>query len=196
MTRHWFKQLLSPNQNNTSIQDHIDQKFTALTQAISDNDKSVQKNLRRLSLAQKQQSDAIESLTQESITLSAAIADRHGVVLSYSQLITQLDHLYKIAHCANDNATLSVLVERAIKALAETGELTPLVCIHEPYPEHGCEVVGSIDSSQDAAGTVHEIVQQGYCTADGDIIRGAKVIVVRAQSTHHHSSQEESGYAQ
>lgn len=164
--------------------------MAALSQTLSDSDGGIKKGLRRLSLAQKQQSDAIDTLSHESRTLKSAIADRHGVVLTYAQIIRFLDHLDKIKLTVDNSEVIGSLLTRATEDVLSLCELEAIADIHSLYPAEGCEVIGAIEQPRWQAGTVHEILQQGYRDSNGQIVRVAKVVVCRGEQQRDLSQQE------
>ncbi len=154
--------------------------ITELSQSLTDNDSGVQKGLRRLSLANKQQSDAITTLAQESISLQSTLAQRHGVILTHEKIIGLLDQLEKITLATNGTSNAAVvtpLITRATTELSSVSALEVLAEVGQIYPDQGCEVVVAIEDNQWEPGTVLEVLQQGYQTPNGDIVRVAKVVV-------------------
>jgi len=187
----WFKRLFAGKKpKETSLED-ISASMAALSQTLSDSDGGIKKGLRRLSLAQKQQSDAIETLSHESRALKSTIADRHGVVLTYTQIIHFLDHLDKIKRTVDPGEVIGPLLTRATDDLLSLCELEAIADVHSLYPAEGCEVIGAIEESRWQAGTVHEILQQGYRDSNGQIVRGAKVVVCREGQQRGLSPQQE-----
>jgi molecular chaperone GrpE (heat shock protein) len=69
-------------------------------------------------------------------------------------------------------------------------ELEAIADIHSLYPAEGCEVIGAIEQPRWQAGTVHEILQQGYRDSNGQIVRVAKVVVCRGEQQRDLSQQE------
>ena len=195
----WFKQWLGRGKVKKISLADVAASVTALSRTIASSDSGVQKGLRRLSLAQKQQNDAIATLTYEFTSLKCAIANRHGVVLTYEQIMRLLDHLAKINHASsnlagnttNNRDVIAPLVARATEDLLFLCELEAVAEVCHPYPSHGCEVVGAVEEPRWQPGTVHEILQQGYQTPDGDIVRAAKVIVCREADTEQDITQQD-----
>ena len=190
MIINWLRQCFrgrKTQEEDTLLKD-IAFSLSALQQTVEEVNSGVQKGLRRLSLAQKQQTEQIENLAQESRSLAFNIVDRHGKSLTYSQALAILDHLHKIGNAAdsadNDNAIIKTLQVEAATDLLSLFELKEIARIRQPYPDQGCEVVGAVDDCLGAEGTVHQILQQGYQTVDGQILRVAKVIVYRGLRQH------------
>jgi hypothetical protein len=186
----WFKRAFAGKKAQKISLEEISASMAALSQTLSDSDGGIKKGLRRLSLAQKQQSDAIDTLSHESRTLKSAIADRHGVVLTYTQIIRFLDHLDKIKRTVDNGEVIGSLLTRATEDVLSLCELEAIADIHSLYPAEGCEVIGAIEQPRWQAGTVHEILQQGYRDSNGQIVRVAKVVVCRGEQQRDLSQQE------
>jgi hypothetical protein len=186
----WFKRLFAGKKPKEISLEDISASMAALSQTLSDSDGGIKKGLRRLSLAQKQQSDAIDTLSHESRTLKSAIADRHGVVLTYTQIIRFLDHLDKIKRTVDNREVIGSLLTRATEDVLSLCELEAIADVHSLYPAEGCEVIGAIEQPRWQAGTVHEILQQGYRDSNGQIVRVAKVVVCRGEQQRDLSQQE------
>jgi molecular chaperone GrpE (heat shock protein) len=187
----WFKRVFAGKKAGKNSLEDISASMAALSQTLSNSDGGIKKGLRRLSLAQKQQSDAIDTLSRESRTLKSTIADRHGVVLTYTQIIRLLDHLDKIQRTVDPGEVIGSLLARVTEDILSLCELAAIAEVHSPYPAEGCEVIGAIEEPRWQAGTVHEILQQGYRDSGGQIVRGAKVIVCREDQQQGLSQQEE-----
>ncbi len=187
----WFKRVFAGKKAERISLEDISASMAALSQTLSDSDGGIKKGLRRLSLAQKQQSDAIDTLSHESRTLKSAIAERHGVVLTYTQIIRLLDHLDKIQRTVDPKEVIGSLLTRITEDLLSLCELEAITEVHSLYPAEGCEVIGAVEQPQRPAGTVHEILQQGYRDIDGQIVRRAKVVVCREDQQQGLSQQEE-----
>ncbi len=187
----WFKGAFARKKTQKISLEEISASIDTLSQTLSDNDAGIKKGLRRLSLAQKQQSDAIDTLSHESRTLKSAIADRHGVVLTYTQIIRFLDHLDKIKRTVDNTEVIESLLTRATEDVLSLCELEAIADIHSLYPAEGCEVIGAIEQPRWQAGTVHEILQQGYRDSSGQIVRIAKVVVCRGEQQRGLSQQQE-----
>jgi hypothetical protein len=192
----WFKRLFAGKKPKEIALEDIAASMAALSQTLSDSDGGIKKGLRRLSLAQKQQSDAIDTLSHESRALKSAIAERHGVVLTYAQIIRLLDHLDKIQRTVDPGEVIGSLLTRVTEDLLSLSELEAIADVHSLYPAEGCEVIGAIEEPQWQAGTVHEILQQGYRDGNGQIVRGAKVVVCRGEQPRGLSQQEETDNVQ
>ncbi len=187
----WIKRIFSGGNTGelakTAVEKSLEDiatSISALGEKVDNNDRAVNKGLRRLSLAQKQQNDAIESLQNESKSLKHAISDRHGIVLNYKQILDILDDFSKISPSMTNKDIIVPLVTRATQHLLYQVELLPVAQTGTQYPAEGCEVVGAIDNPSLPAGTVHEILQQGYRTPEGILLRKAKVIVNRQTSNN------------
>ena len=186
MVLEWFKRLFSEKEaqqeEGVSLED-IATSVVELQSTVSEMNSSLQKGLRRLSLAQKQQTDSIESLAQESQSLAFNITDRYGKALTYGQVLNIMDHLDKIGHAVDhtgyNSDVINALRFQAAAELVSLFELKEIAHIRQPYPSHGCEVVGAVDEPLYPEGTVHQILQQGYQTTNGQLVRAAKVIVCR-----------------
>ncbi len=185
----WFRQWLGWGKAKKNALEDISALLSALNQAVSNTDSGIQKGLRRLSLAQQKQSDAIATLSYESTSLKCAIAGRHGVVLTYEHIVHLLDHLAKINHAANNREVIAPLVARATEELLSLCELEAVAAVSTPYPAQGCEVVGAVAAPLSQPGAVHEILQQGYQTPDGQVVRVAKVVVCREANTEQDLTQ-------
>jgi molecular chaperone GrpE (heat shock protein) len=185
----WFKRAFAGKKAKKISLEDISAAMAALSQTLSDSDGGIKKGLRRLSLAQKQQSDAIDTLSRESRTLKSTIADRHGVVLTYTQIIRLLDHLDKIQRTVDPGEVIGTLLTRVTEDLLSLCELEAIAEVHSLYPAEGCEVIGAIEEPKWQAGTVHEILQQGYRDSNGQIVRGAKVVVCREEQQRGLSQQ-------
>ena len=181
----WFRQWLS--RRNQQLE-HISSSIDALGDIVSTSDNGFQKGLRRLSMAQKQQSDMLESLVQESSALKQetaalkfALTERHGLTLTYEQVLQTLDNLTKIELAAsnspNSQNIMIPLITRSISDLLSCCGLEVIVAVGNPYPERACEVAGATEHAYYSPGIVIEILQQGYQTPEGDVVRAAKVIV-------------------
>lgn len=198
----WFKRLFSKEQGQHTKLDGISTSIEALNGTISSNGSVIQKGFRRLSMAQKQQSDAIALLSQESSSIKFALAQAKGLSLTYEQILHLLDGLARVNHAANNAADpreiIAPLVLRMIEDLLSLFELTGVAEVGKPYPEQGCEVVGAADtleSPQWPPGTITEILLQGYQTTAGNLVRTAKVIASREVSTVQTNKQcEDSGH--
>ena len=176
----------------------ISASIDALSDKVSANEGGIQRGLRRLSMAQKQQSDAITLLTRESTSLKFALAERHGLSLTYEHILQTLDNLAKINHAATNVAdhhdVIAPLATRTTEELLSLCALEMIAVIGEPYPAKNCEVIGSVETSELAQwppGTVVEVLQQGYQTTQGDVVRPAKVIVSREVTTTQTNTQAE-----
>jgi hypothetical protein len=210
----WFKRWLGKNDHQRISLEGMTCSIDVLSESVSKNEIGIQKGLRRLSMAQKQQSDTLALLAQESASLKFALNERHGLILTYEQILQILDNLSKIDHVAGNatypNGVMGPLIERAITDLLSQCALEAVAEIGKPYPAKACEVVGAIDAVVDEAaleqpqwppGTVIEVLQQGYQTAQGEVVRVAKVIVsqgpvpVQAPSTQTMTHLEETGHA-
>lgn len=186
----WFKRWFGKSAGQATSLDDISASIGSLSELVSANEAGIQRGLRRLSMAQRQQSDAIGLLTQESASLKFALAKRHGLMLSYEQILKTLDNLAKINHAATNVAdhreVIAPLTTRTIEGLLSLCELEMIALIGKPYPASNCEVVGAVETSEQAQwppGTVVEVLQQGYQTTQGDVVRSAKVIVSREMTT-------------
>jgi molecular chaperone GrpE (heat shock protein) len=185
----WFKRWFRKEDDLHTELSNISASIDDLSEAVSANESGTQKGLRRLSMAQKQQSEAIALLTQESTSLKFALAQRNGLTLTYEQILHTLDSLAKVNHAANNAAPQEIiapLTARVIEDLLPLCELAIIAEIGKPYPDQGCKVVGATDTSEKPQwppGTVVEVLQQGYQTTAGDVVRTAKVIVSRETST-------------
>lgn len=180
----WFKRWFGRKSNQPIKLSDISASINTLSEAITTDKSGTQKGLRRLSMAQKQQSEAIALLTQESSSLKFALAQRSGLTLTYEQVLYTLDNLEKVNHAAINTVAvqgiIAPLATRAREDFLRLCELAAIAEIGKPYPAKGCEVVGAVEALKETqwpTGAVVEVLQQGYQTAAGDIVRAAKVIV-------------------
>jgi len=182
----WFKRWWGKGaRQRTSLED-ITSSIEALSEAVSSNESGIQKGLRRLSMAQKQQSDTLAMLAQESASLKFTLTECQGLTLTYDQVLHTLDNLSKIDHAVSNvtdsRNVITPLIERTAKDLLSLCALETMVEIGKPYPDKACEVVGAVETLEQPQwppGTVVEVLQQGYQTAQGDVVRAAKVVVSR-----------------
>ncbi|MBB3061698.1 nucleotide exchange factor GrpE [Microbulbifer rhizosphaerae] len=135
------------------------------------------KGLRRMSLAQKQQGEALEQLSQQLLSLKSTLQLRNGIIFSQGQVIDLLDRLQRIRTAASADNAVVQLTDQAIDQMQQLASLHPLVCQGQHYPAQGCEVLSAMPDSGRAPGTVCEIIQQGYLRETGELIRPAKVVV-------------------
>lgn len=178
----WFKRRAKQDAQLDSLAASID----ALCEAVSTNEQGMQKGLRRLAIAQKQQSDTLEQLVQESSSLQHTLTQQ-GLAFTAEQIIKILDNLAKIecaAHpIAQAQAVLAPMVAHAADELLALCAWKAIVTRGKPYPDQACEVIGAIEQSQYAPGVVIDIVQQGYQTLQGQVVRAAKVIVASSTAS-------------
>ena len=173
----WLRRWLGSEQDK-GLLEHMAKSFDQVNDAVSSNESALKTGLRRLSMAQKQQNDILERLLEESAKTRAALKTGTSVTLSHEQLLYTLDNLAKIEQAAS--STLPVIesvVEQTIVDLLAHCEVTPIALLGQHYPEQACEVVGSAAHNEWPDGTVVEILQQGFRTDDGELLRPAKVIV-------------------
>jgi molecular chaperone GrpE (heat shock protein) len=182
----WFKRWFGRSDGRRINLGDISALIDALSEVVSANEGDIQRRLRRLSMAQKQQSDAIALLTQESASLKFTLAKRHGLILTYEHILQTLDNLAKINHAATNVAdhrdVIAPLTTRTMEDLLSLCELEMIAVIGKRYPARNCEVIGAVETLEQAQcppGTVVEVLQQGYQTIQGDVVRTAKVIVSR-----------------
>ena len=187
----WFKRWFGKSGGRRIDLGDISASIDALSDKVSANEGGIQRGLRRLSMAQKQQSDAITSL-------KFALAERHGLSLTYEHILQTLDNLAKINHAATNVAdhhdVIAPLATRTTEELLSLCALEMIAVIGKPYPAQNCEVIGSVETSELAQwppGTVVEVLQQGYQTTQGDVVRPAKVIVSREVTTTQTNTQAE-----
>lgn len=230
----WFKRWLC--RGNSQL-DNMASSIESLREIVLANENGFQKGFRRLSMAQKQQSEALELLVRESSalrkessalvkepsalgkepsatakelsapdkepsalnkepsalnkepsSLTFALAEHRGLTISYEQALHILDNLSKIELAANtistDQDILAPLIARTTSDLLSLCEIEVTAKVGEPYPTQACEVVGAAtEKTHYSPGTVTEILQQGYQTRQGNIVRNAKVIVAREPSS-------------
>ena len=191
----WFKRWLC---SSNSQLDNMASSIDSLREIVVANENGFQKGFRRLSMAQKQQSETLElllkessalkeessALAKETSSLKFTLAKHQGVAISYEQALQALDNLTKIELVANNTPThqniLMPLITRAIDDLLSLYKLEKIAEVGKLYPAQACEVVGAVEQAQYPPGTVTEILQQGYQTRQGDLVRNAKVIVSNA----------------
>lgn len=152
---------------------------TGVLDAFNEAQQEQKKSQRRLALAQQQQHDAIEQLRADVAILAASLAQQHGVPLEYPQLIEHLDQLEKLGQLHSGDESFNHLLTQTIDMFRTYCGLEPLATLGEPYPEQACEVVAALPSDQHPPGRVHQILQQGYRSKHGQIVRFAKVVVYR-----------------
>jgi molecular chaperone GrpE (heat shock protein) len=176
----------------------IDNSILELSETLAATEGNIQKRLRRLALAQQQQSDAVSELVVESKALKDALQQRHGLVLNYTRILEHLDNLNKIERVlsstdndamANGQLLAPLLYTTTVNFLLHC-ELQPIAELGEFYPESHCEVLGAVESRVERPGVVHEILQQGYISINGSTIRGAKVMVYKEPSEIEMNSAE------
>jgi len=195
----WFKRWFGKSGDQRINLGDISALIDALNEQVSANESGIQRGLRRLSMAQKQQRDAIALLTQESASLKFALAKRHGLILTYEHILQTLDNLAKIDHAATNvtdhREVIAPLITRTTENLLCLCELEMIAVIGKPYPARDCEVIGAVETLEQTLwppGTVVEVLQQGYKTIEGDLVRSAKVIVSRAAKAAQTHTQHES----
>lgn len=188
----WFKRWLC--RSNSQLES-MASSIESLREIVSANESGLQKGFRRLSMAQKQQSDTLELLAQESSSLKFTLAKHHGLTISYEQALQMLDNLSKIELAANSTSNpqnvLTPLITRTINDLLSLCEIKEIAKVGKSYPAQACEVVGAVEQTQYPPGTVTEILQQGYQTVHGDVVRNAKVIVASEPPSTNTTTQPE-----
>jgi len=194
----WFRRWFGKSGGQRISLGEIAASIDALGETVSANEGGTRRGLRRLSMAQKQQSDAIALLTRESASLKFALAQRHGLILTYEHILQTLDNLDKINHAAANVAdyqyVIAPLITRTIEDLLSLCELEMIAVVGKPYPSRDCKVLWAVETLEQAQwppGTVVEVLQQGYKTIEGDVVRSEKVFVSReAKATQTHTQHE------
>ncbi|MFT5084198.1 MAG: hypothetical protein ACI9Y1_002251 [Lentisphaeria bacterium] len=98
----WFKRWLGKGDHQRISLEDMTCSIDVLSESVSKNEIGLQKGLRRLSMAQKQQSDTLALLAQESASLKFVLNERHGLILTYEQILQILDNLSKIDQAAGN----------------------------------------------------------------------------------------------
>lgn len=185
----WLKRWLGTGQLGPLLE-RMATSLDSVGEAVSSNESALQKGLRRLSMAQKQQNETLERLVQESAKTRFALEAHQGLALSHQQLLRTLDNLAKIelgvGQPSSTREVIAPLIDQTRSDLLADCDIAPVAQVGKPYPDHACEVVGSAEHHDWPPGTVVEILQQGYQTANGDMLRAAKVMVCSATDAKAH----------
>jgi molecular chaperone GrpE (heat shock protein) len=169
----WLKRVFTGDREEHTLSSLITSTNTQTQVQLAEQ----KKGLRRLSLAQKQQGEAVERLEQQVLSLKSSLEQCHGVVFDHARIIELLDGLHKIRTAASSSGGIVSLTDQVIGQLLRTADLKPIAQQGAIYPEEGCEVLNGFPHEHQLPGAIHEIIQQGYRTSTGDLIRIAKVVV-------------------
>lgn len=183
---HWFKQRLSPQSRDSLLVSTIAEASARTEEQFRDQ----KRGLRRLSLAQQQQGEAMERLERQLCALKSSIDQRQGVVFHYEQIIDLLDRLHRIGTAAQSSTAAASLVAACVEQLLQLSGLEAVAREGEQYPGEGCEVLSALPDRERPPGAVHDIIQQGYRTPAGDLMRTAKVVVVRQPPTTEEETED------
>jgi len=176
---HWLKRIFSPERKDPALISIISEANTNTQNQLAEQ----KKGLRRLSLAQKQQGEAVEQLVQQVSSLKFSLDQRQGIAFDYEKIVHLLDMLGKIRTASRDTDSVVSLVEQTTDSILQHANLEEVAHRGTNYPEDDCEVLGAFPHQQHPPGAVHDIIQQGYRTLDGDLVRSAKVVVYRQPDT-------------
>lgn len=179
MAFQWLKNILGIDQMLTHLSTLIDQSHGATLAQLQEQ----KKGLRRLSLAQQQQNDALQELKAqvEQVCVTPNLAG--DTVIPDEQLLDLLDDMYRIELASQNDPMASTLVHRTRDKLLQLSGWRAVAITQSPYPPEDCEVVGGTPSADHPAGTVQEVIQQGYRNANHQLIRAAKVMVYQQAQT-------------
>lgn len=168
----------------------LDRTFSDLSKLIVTLNESTQeqlqeqkKGLRRLSLAQKQQSDSISALSRQIELMGEHSKPVEGTLYPNDRLLELLDSLRRIELASQNSDMAASLAQKAAADVVDVCHWQAVAWPNQPYPEEGCEVVGAIPASDQPPGTVKEVIQQGYKNAQNQLIRTAKVVVHQKPQT-------------
>ena len=186
MALHWLKRIFSLERKDPALISIISEANTTTQNQLAEQ----KKGLRRLSLAQKQQGEAVEQLVQQVSTLKFSLDQRQGIAFNYEQIMHLLDMLGKIRTASQDSNGVASLVDQTTDNILQHASLEKVAHRGADYPEGDCEVLGAFPHQQHPPGAVHDIIQQGYRTLDGDLVRSAKVVVYRKLDTTEEISHE------
>lgn len=179
MALHWLKRIFSSERKDSCLVSIISEANTNTQDQLAEQ----KKGLRRLSLAQKQQGEAVERLVQQVSSLKFSLDQCQGIAFDYEQIVHLLDMLGKIHTASQGSSSVVSLVNQTTDSILQHANLEEVAHRGTDYPEDDCEVLGAFPHEQRPPGTVHDIIQQGYRTLDGDLVRSAKVVVYRKLDT-------------
>lgn len=179
MALHWLKRMFSPGPKDPDLVSIISEANTNTQDQLAEQ----KKGLRRLSLAQKQQGEAVEELVQEVSSLKFSLDQHQGIAFDYEQIVHLLDMLSKIRTAGLDSDNVVSLANQTTDSILQHTSLEEVARQGVDYPENDCEVLGAFPHQQHPPGAVHDIIQQGYRTLNGDLVRSAKVVVYRKLDT-------------
>lgn len=137
------------------------------------------KTLRRMSLAQMQQSESLEFIQQGLSSLCRTVEQRDGITVKFADCLEILDQLSKLQLLTKQYQDLELAVRHASQTTYKRLKIEATAELHQAYPAHDCEVVGAVEDRDHQPGTVLDIVQQGYRSQAGNLLRPAKVVVAK-----------------
>ncbi len=188
MALHWLKRIFSSGRKEPDLALIISEANTNTQDQLAEQ----KKGLRRLSLAQKQQGEAVERLVQQVSSLKFSLDQHQGVAFDYEKIVHLLDMLSKIETASLDSTHVVSLANQTTESILQHASLEEIAHKGADYPESDCEVLGAFPHPQHPPGTVHDIIQQGYRTLDGGLVRSAKVVVYRQPDSTEEVSHERS----
>ncbi len=186
MALHWLKRIFSSERKDPALISIISEANTNTQNQLAEQ----KKGLRRLSLAQQQQGEAVEQLVQQVSSLKFSLDQRQGIAFDYGQIVHLLDMLGKIRTASQDSDNVVSLVDQTTDSILQHTRFEEVAHRGADYPKEDCEVLGAFPHQEHPPGAVHDIVQQGYRTLDGDLVRSAKVVVYRTLDTTEEISHE------
>jgi len=149
------------------------------------------RNLRRLSMANDQQTDLLKGVNKQlgdfyQFSLQQALAQRQqvdGINIGDKDLLACLDDLDKVLLVTNETSIQRPLLIQLKTRLLSAAEWQPLAELGRPLGHDHHRIVEVMSDSDIDAGSVARIIQQGYIQRGGAVLREAAVVVAGLNSS-------------
>lgn len=154
-------------------------KSDELMAFLEETSQTNQKNLRRLVLAQKQQTERIEGVVEDVAKILDLTRVETTMSFSLEETMSLLSSLGQLGELVQSHPVASSMLQQSIGTIRSKSGLVPICKLGEPYPDQDCEIVGVVESLTKQSGIIESITEQGYRFEGGKTVKKAKVVVTK-----------------